>query len=81
MPKDDSINELDVARMTVFKAGADLANIVNEAGLISIREGRFKISQNDLVQAIQRVSFGMSYSGHVLTMNYSTLLAMKLDMP
>lgn len=63
---DDHLNVLDIARMTVFKSGADLANIVNEAGLIAIREGRTQLVQSDLVQAIQRVSFGMSYSRNVL---------------
>ncbi len=63
---DESVNALDVARMTVMMSGADLANIVNEAGLIAIREGRTALSHSDLIQAIQRVSFGMSYSRHVL---------------
>ncbi len=66
VPYDESVNPLDVARMTVYKAGADLANIVNEAGLVAIRDGRTKIAQSDLIQAVQRVSFGMSYSGNVL---------------
>jgi len=56
-----------VARMTVYKTGADLANIANEAGLIAIRDGRMKISQSDLIQAIQRVMFGMSYAGTMLS--------------
>ena len=63
---DESVRPLDVARMTVFKAGADLANITNEAGLIAIRDGRTKLNQSDLIQAIQRVSFGMPYSGNIL---------------
>jgi ATP-dependent metalloprotease FtsH len=63
---DPSVHVLDLARMTVFKPGADIANIVNEAGLIAIREGRVELTQKDLIEAIQRVSFGMSYSRHVL---------------
>ena len=66
-PIEESVSVLDVARMTVFMAGADLANIVNESGLIAIRDGRMKIIQHDLIQAIQRVRFGMSYSGNILT--------------
>lgn len=65
-PYDETVSALDVARMTVFSSGADLANIVNEAGLMAIRDGRPKISQNDLVSAIQRVQFGMSYHRHIL---------------
>ncbi len=63
---DTTVNPLDIARMTVFSAGADLANIVNEAGLIAIRDGKFEISQGDLFQAVQRVRFGMQYSRHIL---------------
>lgn len=63
---DESVNVLDIARMTVMKAGAQLANVVNEAGLIAIRDGRTAVSQKDLIQAIQRVLFGISFSGKVL---------------
>ena len=63
---DESVNPLDIARMTVMSAGADLANIVNEAGLIAIRDGKVEISQGDLFQAVQRVRFGMQYSRHIL---------------
>ncbi|MBX9685839.1 MAG: AAA family ATPase, partial [Candidatus Obscuribacterales bacterium] len=63
---DPRVSALEIARMTVWKSGADLAAIVNEAGLIAIRNGRDAISQIDLIQAIQRQSFGMSYSRQVL---------------
>lgn len=61
-----TVDPLEIARMTVFKSGADLANIVNEAGLSAIRDGRTEISHVDLIKAIQRQSFGMSYSRNVL---------------
>jgi cell division protease FtsH len=51
--------------MTVFDSGADLANIVNEAGLIAIRNGRLELEHTDLVSAIQRVHFGLSRSGNI----------------
>lgn len=56
----------EIARMTVWHSGADIANIVNEAGLIAIRDGRKLITAVDMIQSIQRQSFGMSYSRHVL---------------
>lgn len=68
--KKTKVNELvspiEIARMTVWKSGADLAAIVNEAGLIAIRNGRDAIEQIDLIQAIQRQSFGMSFSRQIL---------------
>lgn len=62
---DTSVNILEIARMTVFSAGAELASIVNEAGLIAIRNGRLKITQPDMIQAIQRVRFGLNRSQHI----------------
>lgn len=61
-----NIDPREIARMTVWNTGADIANIVNEAGLISVREGRKEITIVDLIQSVQRQSFGMSYSRHVL---------------
>ena len=63
---DPTVNALEIARMTVWKSGADIANIVNEAGLFAIRDGRAAICQTDLVKSIQRNSFGMSYSRKIL---------------
>jgi ATP-dependent metalloprotease FtsH len=62
---DESVHPLEIARMTVFDSGAELANIVNEAGLIAIRNGRLEIKHTDLVTAIQRVHFGLSRSGNI----------------
>lgn len=59
------LNILEIARMTFFKSGADLANAVNEAGLFAIREGRREITHSDMVRAIQRVTFGMSRSQQI----------------
>jgi len=63
---DESVNILEIARMTVFDAGAELANIVNEAGLTAIRNGRTAVSQVDMIQAIQRVHFGMHRTQNVV---------------
>jgi len=60
------VSTMEISRMTVFKSGADLANIVNEAGLGAIRAGRMTITNSDLVTAIQRVSFGISRSQKVV---------------
>lgn len=60
------VNLTEIARMTVFDSGADLANIANEAGLFAIREGRTEIQSEDVFRAIQRVSFGISRSQKIL---------------
>ena len=61
-----SFRSLDLARMTVWSSGAELASIVNEAGLAAVRDGRMTISQEDMITAVQRIKFGVSYSRHVL---------------
>ncbi len=63
---DSTVSLLEIARMTVFSSGADLKNVVNEAGLIAIRHGRLIINHGDLVQAIQRVNFGVHRSQKVV---------------
>lgn len=63
---DESVNVLEIARMTVFDTGANLSNIVNEAGLIAIRNGRLTINQIDMIKAIQRVHFGAHRSQHIV---------------
>ncbi len=60
-----NVHVMEIARMTFLQAGADLANVVNEAGLMAIREGRLEITHSDMIRAIQRVSFGMSRSQHI----------------
>ncbi len=59
-------NLLEIARMTVWDSGASLAAIVNEAGLIAVRHGRTAISQIDMIQAIQRVHFGLNRSSNIV---------------
>lgn len=63
---ESDVSLLEIARMTVFSSGADLANIVNEAGLFAIREGRTLIKSEDIFKAIQRVNFGISKSQKIL---------------
>jgi cell division protease FtsH len=62
----EDVNLTEIARMTVFDSGADLANVANEAGLFAIREGRTVIQSEDIFRAIQRVSFGISRSQRIL---------------
>lgn len=63
---DPRVNLREIARMTVWRTGADLASIINEAGLVAVRNGRAEINHSDLVQAVQRNAFGMSYARNLL---------------
>src|SRR5262249_31611168 len=46
---DVTVSALELARLTVWRTGADIANIINEAGLNAIRDGRIQVSHADLV--------------------------------
>lgn len=49
----------DVARLTAGLAGADLANIINEAALLAGRSSKKYVEQNDLVEAVERAIAGL----------------------
>jgi cell division protease FtsH len=61
---DASLDE--VARQTPGFSGAELANVINEAALLSVRDGRAQIDQKTLEEAIDRVVAGPA-KRHILT--------------
>ena len=56
---DDSVDFESLAHGTVGFAGADLANVVNEAALLAVRNGHDKVSMTDFNEAIDKVSIGL----------------------
>jgi len=56
---DDSVDMETVAKQTAGMAGADLANIINEAALLSGRRNKKKIEQSELLEAIERAFVGL----------------------
>jgi cell division protease FtsH len=61
---DASLDE--VARQTPGFSGAELANVINEAALLSVRDGRAQIDQKTLEEAIDRVVAGPA-KRHILS--------------
>lgn len=49
----------DIARLTAGLAGADLANIINEAALLAGRDSKKYVEQKDLVEAVERAIAGL----------------------
>ncbi len=49
----------EVAKATAGLAGADLANIINEAALLAGRQNKKYIEQSDLMEAIERAFVGL----------------------
>jgi len=64
----------EVARQTPGFSGAELANVINEAALLSVRDGRAEIDQATLDEAIDRVVAGPA-KHHILTEQERWLIA------
>jgi cell division protease FtsH len=56
-----------VAAMTVGAVGADLANILNEAVLLTVRRHREKVGRAELEEAVERVVAGAEKRNRVLS--------------
>lgn len=56
-----------LARRTPGFSGADLGNVINEAALLTVREGKEEIELPELEEAIQRVLAGPKKRGRILT--------------
>ena len=56
---DDSVDMEIVAKQTAGMAGADLANIINEAALLSGRRNKKKIGESELLEAVERAFVGL----------------------
>jgi cell division protease FtsH len=64
----------EVARQTPGFSGAELANVINEAALLSVRDGRVEIDQATLEEAIDRVVAGPA-KRHILSNEELWLIA------
>jgi cell division protease FtsH len=54
----DDVDLEQIARSTPGMTGADLANLVNEAALLTARRGQLKVTQRDLTDALEKVQLG-----------------------
>jgi cell division protease FtsH len=53
-----TVNLHVIARQTVGLTGADLENITNEAAIIAAKKGRKSVGNQDLVDAVEKVTLG-----------------------
>ncbi len=56
-----------VARRTPGMVGADLANVVNEAALASVRRSASAVGMGDFEEAIDRIQLGLKKEGRVMS--------------
>ncbi|GFI61033.1 ATP-dependent zinc metalloprotease FtsH [Clostridiales bacterium] len=71
----DDIDLKQIALGTSGCSGADLANMVNEAALRAVREGREKVIQSDLVEAIELVIAGKEKKDRIMTEKEKKIVA------
>ena len=70
-----NIDYSQVAKMASGASGAELANIVNEAALRAVRDGRNLVSQADLEESIEVVIAGYQKKNAILTEKEKLIVA------
>lgn len=71
----DDVNFRDIAKAAVGASGADLANVVNEAALRAVRDGRKFATQADLEESIEVVIAGYQKKNRVLSNKEKLIVA------
>ncbi len=63
---DETVNLEEIALATSGAVGADLANMVNEAAIMAVKDGRKVVSQKDLFEAVEVVLAGKEKKDRIL---------------
>ena len=63
---DETVDFKEIALATSGAVGSDLANIINEAALLAVRNGRNAVSQSDLFESVEVVIAGKAKKDRVL---------------
>ncbi len=71
----EDVNLQKIAQATAGCVGADLANLVNEAALRAVRNGRKAVNQQDLLVSFEFVIAGSEKKGTVLTEKEKRMIA------
>jgi cell division protease FtsH len=69
------VDLMKVAALTPGFAGADLANLVNEAALLATRRGGESVTMDDFTRAIERIVAGLEKKNRVLNEKERTVVA------
>lgn len=71
----DDVALLDIAKGTPGAVGADLANIINEAALRAVKNGREFVKQEDLQEAIEVVIAGQQKKDRIMSPKEKRIVA------
>lgn len=64
---DPNVNLSEIAKGTPGAVGADLANIINEAALSAVKNGRLLVVQEDLEEAVEAIIAGKEKKDRILS--------------
>ena len=64
---DDTVDFEAIALATSGAVGSDLANMVNEAAILAVKNGRHAISQKDLLESVEVVLVGKEKKDRILS--------------
>ena len=71
----NGVDLASVARSTSGFAGADLANVVNEAALLAVRAGRKAVEMADFHEAVEKAIAGLQKKSRVIKENERKIVA------
>lgn len=74
-PFAEDVNLTVIAERTPGFSGADLYSLMNEGAILAARENRTKVSQYDLIRAIEKVMLGPERRSHLLSKTEKELTA------
>lgn len=74
-PVEKSINVRTLAERTSGFSGADLANLVNEAAILSVRRNKKTITENELRESIEKVILGPERRSKVINKKEKEIIA------
>lgn len=74
-PMAKNVNLRVVAERTPGFSGADLANLVNEAAILAARKGQKAVTQDNLLESIEKVVLGPERRSHVLSVREKEVTA------
>ena len=64
---DDTVDFEAIALATSGSVGSDLANMVNEAAILAVKNGRHAVSQKDLLESVEVVLVGKEKKDRILS--------------
>ena len=64
---DDTVDLHEIALATSGAVGSDLANMINEAAINAVKEGRERVTQKDLFNAVEQVLVGKEKKDRIMS--------------